>query len=349
MRKFRTYVCVFLAAGFLLKAAGPLRAQSRKRVLLSQPSLRRVGQGSVVHTFQRYSYGLGNLNRPSSSAPPSLLRSRAFSSSRYRIRSPGSSGRGGAETGLSMRTSTGKPTRMYTPVSSMFKLPPPAAPVANTAKMLRSMKIYLDLQDVNPNQNLKKQEEPITSFVTDQAGDYGKYMAEGERLFRQNQYARALAQFRRANYLRPDNVESLLSMCHAEFALSRYATASFHLQQALRFLPELPTVPLKPRGFFKDQDQYDNQLQRLRSYLGRYPDNPDVNLLIAYFAWFDDDETTALEALENAKRAAENSRSPERLQEAIDTFLRGMKACGVERTHRPAAATQPVQAVAEEP
>jgi len=169
---------------------------------------------------------------------------------------------------------------------------------------------------------------PLPSLAGVDQGLIGDYLKRGEQAMRLGRYSDAFSLFQQANDLNKNGVESLLSLVHARFAMvgtSSYQ-ASFYLQKAIRYLPELPLTKLEPKKFFPSADvYYTEHISRLTKYLAGNPADPDGFFLLAYFTWFDSDYAGAQDALALAKRAAEN----DELIEAIDIFWDGMLASGL--------------------
>ncbi|MCK4277118.1 MAG: hypothetical protein KAX78_11420 [Phycisphaerae bacterium] len=151
-------------------------------------------------------------------------------------------------------------------------------------------------------------------------------MAQAEEAFRAGEYQKALSLYRKANELGRDDPESLLGMAYANYALSRYsfASAGYYLQKAIERFPELPLAPLKPAGFYADQETYERHLGYLKAHLRKRPSDSNALLILGVFRWFEGDVAPAKAAL---REAASASRNPKVL-EAIKTFWDGMAASG---------------------
>jgi tetratricopeptide (TPR) repeat protein len=339
MRTGRICICIFLAATVLL--TGALHAQSRKSYNPKGLSLAAPGRSSGTYTFSDYSYGLGNLRSSYKAPGTNLLRSSIYGPATPSLRRRGGGAVGGT---LSSTPLQGRPGAIqYTPLGG---LTPVTAPRGTSPLMgasgLGEMGMYFATPGVGHGVTLGDRDKPITSFIPDEPSEYRKYMAAGETLFRAGRFTRAFDQFKLANYLVSDDVGALLSMAHAKFAVGSYASGSFYLQAALRYMPELPLVPLRPKGFYGQEARYEADLEKLGKYLERHPDNPDANLLLTYFSWFDQDEELARKSIERADRVAKKTKSKQSLTEAIDIFRRGMDAVRELRSaSEPPATTQP--------
>ena len=178
---------------------------------------------------------------------------------------------------------------------------------------------------------------PITTMAPREPSAYQAYMVEGERRFRNAEYLGAFTQFKLANDIGAKDAESLLSMMHARFALSRhsYLQAAYYLRQALRFQPELAVISLRPRAFYGNIADHVDQLFRLSQHLRDSPKDAEGHLVMAYYRWFDpkvptDQARDALARALGAKLAEFGEKPPEDdpFVEAVDVFWRGMVASG---------------------
>ena len=178
---------------------------------------------------------------------------------------------------------------------------------------------------------LRSQSQPITSLVPTQPSTYRTYMQRGDQAFRQGNYREAYANFQIANDLGDHDPESIICMLHSEFALSSvsYAKPCYYLEQALKYMPELPMVNLRPRGFYDSQAKYAKQFVDLQEYVDKNPADHEATLVLAYFTWFQQDrdvKTTKL-LLSRTLAAGEKMKDP-LVIEAVETFWRGIVATG---------------------
>ena len=348
MRKLNT-VMLALGAAALCTSLRPaeLAAQSRKGVGFNTLHLRTPGEYTSGSTFSSYSYGLGGLQSPSAGPGNSLLRSSIAGQASFALSRSGAFG-GSSDAGLPLAPRGGG--TVYTPVGSLGSqggnfggalragrdsLPQPNA-------LLSAVKIHLDALDSDPNRTLKEEGGPITSLVPEEPSEYRNYMAEGEELFRNGQFLRAFEQFRMANYLASEDVASLLSLTHTRFALASYASASFYLQEALRFMPDLALVRLRPKAFYDSEKTYEANLERLEKHLQENPEDGNAQLLMAYFLWFDQDFPRALDFLAQAGRTVEDPDKAPGLAKAAKIFQRAMEASGyLQPSSQPASSTGP--------
>jgi tetratricopeptide (TPR) repeat protein len=177
---------------------------------------------------------------------------------------------------------------------------------------------------------------PVTSFVPSDPG-MGMYqvnMQKADDAFRQGRYEEALGGFDVASRIARRAAESHLGKVHALFALGQYYGASGDLREALKYLPELPLVHLRLRGFYGQDklDDFAGHVERLRKRLDDPLPDPDLLLVLAYVRYFDGDQAEAESAL---LKASGRAKEPA-LKEAIETFLVGMAAAGK-------SATQPAE------
>jgi len=336
-------LAVWLTCLAILAGAGGSAAQSRKGLTLSAPggSFRGVGERSFVsRVFSPYSYGLGSLQSSAGGAGGGVLRSSVAGAASFSIRRSSAGG-----TGLSARLGPGAAARqLYTPQAGGITdqggggAGQLLAGQDNAA--LGAALAYMQAVSSSAAATLKKQIEPITSLSPSEPSIYTTHMVSGEKAFYAGEFIRAFDEFQLANDLTGRDPESLLSMAHSRFALSRnsYARAAYYLQQAIKYLPELPLVPLQPRGFYGDATTYLKHLIRLEEHTDKFHTDAEAYLVLGYYRWFDEDTEAAGEAMRKSFAAA---RSPE-LAEAIETFWDGMVASGrISGELQPPAATQP--------
>jgi len=178
---------------------------------------------------------------------------------------------------------------------------------------------------------LKERGQPITSLVPKENGIYRNYMSRGDRALRQGNFREAYASFQIANDLGDHDPESYVCLVHTEFALASYsyAKACYFLEQALRYMPELPLTNLRPRGFYDNEARYAQQLVALVDHTAKYPSDDEAILLLAYFRWFEKKRDVAgtRKLLAKALAAGLEKRDP-RLINAVETFWRGIVASG---------------------
>lgn len=185
-----------------------------------------------------------------------------------------------------------------------------------------------------------KASKVISSLVPSQPSMYASLLALGEKAFRRGRTAEsssdfvvAFNYFERASLIAPRAPETTLSLTHARFATSSvaYASASHYLRQTLRYLPELPLVPLKPKLFYGSDSaaasRYVRHLARLEKHLANMPDDVDALLLLAYFRWFSGRTGETRAALEAAIKIAKEDGDKEMVK-AVDTFWAGMVRSG---------------------
>lgn len=334
---------IFLGC-LLAVLAGVARAQSRQDVNISTPgAIRDVGQSGSSRTFSSYSYGLGGLSGASPAGPGSTVLQSAVSS-------PGSFsiGKSPAGGGLNVAqpitpAAVGQAYKGVTVNYGEYSGAGMGKVLAKVDNATLAAAGYVEAIR-NVGGDIAGRTEPITSFVPSQPSMYTNYMAEGEKLLKAGQAAQAISQFRQANHLGGKDPESWLSLLHANFAISRvgYSETAFCLVTALSYLPELPTVPLRPRAFFGSDAAFATYLFDLEDYLVKSPYDADAQLVLAYFRWFDGDAKTAHNAL---ALALAHTRDP-KLTEAIATFWDGMVATGkvsgkLEPAPRPATRKSP--------
>lgn len=338
----------------VLSATGWAFAQVRGEVGLSNPGTFRDPGSSA---FASRSYGLGGL-QSTLTMPNSGVLSNSLGSSGFSIKRPG--GDGGSSAGAlgGLPALKGAPYRasgMGTP--GMLNNPQMdngqraySSGVMGGQTVLGMAGQYLGDEGLNLPDSARKQ-EPITSLVPSTPSHYTSMLADGERLFRSGEFEAAFNKFTLANYIGGHDPESLLSMTHASFAASdvSYSRPAYYLRQALRYLPDLPQVPLRVKEFYGQTAKFVEQEIRLEEHIGRFPDDADANLMMAYIRWFSDQPDGPAEAKVALERALGSANAPDTL-EAIETFWAGMvdsgKATGPLRPVR--LANQPTSASARQ-
>ena len=311
-----------------------------------------VGGRGKLAAPRSQSYGLGGLQKPGAPTGP-LQRSLAAGSS-FALRS---SIRGMGRPGTALRSNILSPSGLgrLRPGGKVGASPPiapvPAPGTGTKGKRIQPFSLSPQggkgistalrasgtdltaarafIQSVGKSGDaLDKSDQPITSLVPDQAGRYRNYMARGEEHFRSGDFAFAFTQFRLANDVIGRSPETLLSMAHAKFAIARfsYASAAFYLRKALKYLPELPLAPLRPKAFYNNLATFGEQIVHLEDHLEESPYDGEALLLLAYFRWFTDepDVKTAHSALSKALAVSRTDETTE----AIETFWDGMVASG---------------------
>jgi len=338
--------CRFGAAA-VLATVGLLFAQVRHEVGISAPANpRSVGSSGYSRSFTAHSYGIGALSGYSSTPGSNLLRS-SLSRSPITVRPVGGGGGApgpmrpltalpGGATGFAFQPVAPRlvdPGQMLpsgapqTPGVGLGEGPTlPGAP-RQVSGMMGLGEAYLGLVAQEAGV-LESQSGPVRSLApTGEAGLYGRYLTAGEQAMQRKDYNRAAEQFELAYDLDRRSPESLLSLAHARLALaqSSYRRPAWYLQQALRYLPELPLAQLDLRGLFPAPDELHVEvLPRLTEHLSLIPEDSYAYLLLAYILWFDDNALAAQDALALARRGTQN----EEMVEAIDAFWDGMKAAG---------------------
>jgi len=324
----RVWMTATVLAGL---ACGSAWAQGRGRLTISGPGgLRRPGESANSGTFRNYSAG-GSLHLPSIGSDEGVLRSSIGQGvGDYTLRSgggqPGDLATGLAE--LDLPSAQGR--RVYEPLLPSSSLPAdgggdllagwnPDATVGAAEGFLETVAASSVLQ-------ARESASPITSLVPERESAYQQALALGDRAFRLGDFSAAMAAFGSAVHMGPDQPEALLSAMHARFALSTvgYAECASYLERALRYFPELPLVPLRPREFFGRKVTYVEKLQGLERHLAETPRDAAAQFVYAYFQWFEGDVAAARASL---AAAARNAYRPG-FAEAVETFWRGMVASG---------------------
>lgn len=171
--------------------------------------------------------------------------------------------------------------------------------------------------------------KPVTSFVPPEPSFYQQRMERGEKDFRAGRYREALSWFKVAASVVRHSPESHLSRTHALFAVSEYHQASYHLQKALEYFPELPLARLEIRKFYgkQRQEDFDKHLRALEEEVDRRTVTADEPLVLAYVRYFSGETDQAASALRRAHTISV-LRKDKAAKEAVEVFWDAMLAGG---------------------
>ena len=351
MKKAWTNSTALWTCAAVLTLAGVVGAQSRKDATISNVGggVGKVGYGPSSG-FAYHTYGLGNLSGPSPGGE-GLLRSSVGGQGLFSL-----SRQGGAAPGQA-----GLPGLPLAAEGTMRYANPDLAPLARgglgfasaltgkTGNSIGTASIYATLVGTAGQEVLEKQDQPVTSLVPAEKSRYQEYMAKGEKAFHEGDFLEAHNEFQKANLIGVRDPESLLSLAHAEMAnaLYSYGAPAFHLRLALKSLPELPKVWLKPKAMFGDTPaaaaRYLDVVLHLEDHLRQSPNDADALLLMAYLQWFGDEAEAAKGTLSRALDSSQRSGDEDAL-EVISIFWDGMVQSGkvsgtLTPTSRPAEPT----------
>ncbi|HAU36140.1 MAG TPA: hypothetical protein DCX07_00300 [Phycisphaerales bacterium] len=281
------------------------------------------------YTFRTYSYGLGGLAGGAGDVSNSLLQSAVSGAASYNI----SHGGGVAGLNLPSPSAMASGVRYSTDVASLIdtnisggasRMP------ANLAVLAASD--YIKTLTEGTATKIPRRTEPLISLVPDAKGPYHDFMAAADKAFREARYADAFHEYRMAGLLAPRDPASLLGQAFSRFATGSYHSAAFSLRMALEYLPELPLVSLKVRGFYGAPQEYEEQILRLQEYADQRTFDPDPQFLLACFSWFEGDVSGAQAALGKSLALARQGRTAagetNAVVDAVQTFWRGMTASG---------------------
>ena len=328
----RSASCILSFVAVLAALSNTAPGQSRRQVGLSA-----VGSGSSlrespVREFHAYSFGVGNLSKPSPAAGGGVLGSSMYGGGSMTVRR---SGAGGGQTvlGTGLAQRQPKSRRVYSS-SSTLSIP------TVTGRPGGGMSLYVPWKVKVANQiealvaDLAKQrkviladpDRVITSLVPDVPGDYRFGMMSGEAAFRSEKYAEAEDAFKKAASVSQDSPGSQLALMHTAFAMASgsYSKASGYLQVVLKRVPELALVNVHPKSFYRKSENYDRDLGKLVAHVKANPKDSDALFVLGYMRWRDDKIANAAAALSSALTNA----SSEKLKERIHILLDGMAASG---------------------
>ena len=322
------------------------KAQSRQELRIDAPGLLRPLADTGINRFSAYSYGLGALRAPAGGADSGVLRSSissgltpgagAFSIARsswagFGPHLGGATGRPSSHTGVgtSLLVGAAVPAPAVTGATTDAAYGRAMAELNQTP--IGSAQAYLQAIAATSVSQLKGSTKPITSLVPDQPSMYRDYMAKGDSAFRAQNFLLAFTYFQIASDIGRRDPESLICLTHTQFALSQYSygRAAYFLEQAIRRMPELPVVNLRPEGFYGNVAKYAEQVVALEDYVTRSPHDGDALLLLAYLRWFrkSPDVEVVRSRLSDALAAGLKKRDT-RLVDAIETFWDGALASG---------------------
>ena len=325
----------------VLASTAGVSAQSRKQINISAPgsrTQRTVGERSSLQRFNKYSYGLGGLSSPMPGKGGNTLNASIPGLGRRSAnRSTKTPAGGAALPDIGKAPSGGQ---MYR--SSAMIVPQVAQPTGKTFSetltggketVYASAQSYLSLMDEISESDLVDPNQPVTSMVPQDPSPYATYMEDGERAMKAGDFLRACNEFRLANRLSDKDPERLLSLSQASFAKSLFSfgEAAFYLRRALKYFPELPLVPLRPKAFFGDTpigaSRYAERILLLEDHTKKLPTDTDAQLLLAYFRWFEGDVEATQKALSLALASAQQAKDLD-MVEVIEIFWDGMLATG---------------------
>lgn len=320
---------VLVAAAAVMALAAQLAGQARSSIGMSSPGqMRDVGVGNS--NWLRTNAGIGSLNRATGGDSGVLSSSLTPGGFNIRPRSTDApaGGAAGEITPSGGRSGYGPlkaPTVQDMGLSNDF-----TAAVLGNRDASGLAQIYLEAVNSTLSHSAMDRTETISSLIPNEPSQYGTLLADGERLFRTNDFEGAFNRFQMANYIGGSDPESLLSMAHASFAYSRYSYArpAYYLRRVLTVLPELPLLPLRPRAFYADGSKFVEHEIRLEEYLQGNPNDAEGNLVLAYIRWFSDRPDAPQQAKAALERGLAATRPEPATIEAIETFWNGMVATG---------------------
>jgi len=179
---------------------------------------------------------------------------------------------------------------------------------------------------------LKGDRRTLTTLVPDQPGQYRQMMHRGEELLRAGNFISAYETFKIADDIVRRSPEPLLDMAHAKFGSARltYVFPAYYIRKALRYMPELPLVPLRPKAFYGSAAVFGDRIIRLETHLDENPNDGDALLVLAYFRWFADtpDVLTVQSSLQKALDVSNTENKTEAIHIFWDALVAGGEAKG---------------------
>ncbi len=133
---------------------------------------------------------------------------------------------------------------------------------------------------------------------------YVAAMTDGVRLFRETDYAGAVGHFVRASRLNQGDPASRLHAAYALVAIGNYAEAAPMIVRAIELQTQLPYLPLSIREEYGPKVDFDAHWQRLREAANVAEDDAELWFLVAFYAHFTKDRSTAQTAIDNVRICA---------------------------------------------
>ncbi|MHC4982219.1 MAG: hypothetical protein ACYTF6_03500 [Planctomycetota bacterium] len=313
--------------------AGQAAAQSRRQAGYSSPgdSFSTVGRTQATASFLDHSYGLGEI--PKQVPGENVLRSSIGYAPNFSFNvgaaAPASQGQTLDPSRISRSVRVMSAGESDAPGLDRYRSGLPF--IQDTEKLALSVaNEYFEIIE-SSSTSLSKDSQPVTSLVPKKRTQFASLLEKGENAFSAGHFEEALQQYQFASNINSRIPESLVSLSHATFALSRYSygRTAFYLREALKYFPELPLTPLRPRDFYGDPASFVDRWLQLEDHIQQHPEDVDALLMVAYFKWFD--ERPDLKGVRNAlARALEvaNREGDRYTIEAVETFWGGIVATG---------------------
>ena len=320
--------------GVIVLCSGTVSGQVRTRYQWRTPG-HFNGLRDIGGDLGTYGAGVGGLRRTSPVGSQSLLRSSISKAASYDLKR--TAGAGGGASGLAALARKSTAPLSYKAVRSNLAMPGLGTKAPRLGGGLvkpRATDVKLAGDEARGKTIAAGQERVIHSLVPVEPSDFQERMARGEMFFRSGRYHGATETFHIANAVARFSPESHLSMVHARFALAEYHQASYHLQRALEYFPELPLVQLELRKFYGEEHEkdFDEHYEHLRKSAQLKHADVDELLVLAYVQCFDGKAEEAVVSLRRAyARSFEGDAdevSTSAAKEAIEVFWDGMAVMG---------------------
>lgn len=135
---------------------------------------------------------------------------------------------------------------------------------------------YYDLGNPKPTEPEQPVDEPEYQTAADLCFEHAV------ELFAAGNYADAIAQFREAVTLSPEDVILPFTYAQALFANGDYALAASVLRSAIAQIPDDELTIYYPRGLYQDETVLNDQVAKLEAAAASEPFNADHQLLLGY-------------------------------------------------------------------
>ncbi|KKM80119.1 hypothetical protein LCGC14_1343050, partial [marine sediment metagenome] len=164
-------------------------------------------------------------------------------------------------------------------------------------------------------------------FVPAEPSIYRDHMHEGDRQFRRGMYVEALGAYEVALAIFRRGPEIHLSLAQVNLALGNYYTGCHHIQEALKYFPELPLANISLADFYGQKKDLQVHREKLLKRLADVEVTGHEWLLVAYVHYYSGNKLQAAIALRRAFVLARRYKN-EALIEAASIFWDGMVAAG---------------------
>lgn len=179
---------------------------------------------------------------------------------------------------------------------------------------LRSVLLIGDDTADDPSASCLQAGHEANSLVPAGAGMFSKHMSDGQAALQAGGYIKAWGDFRMANIVQPRLAEAPVGMALAKLASAAcsYSSAAIDFQEALRLMPSLPLVRLRPAGLL-GQEAFATAVGRLERHLESDANDAEALLVLGLLRAFDGTTDQAKALLTRADQARRKYLTDDRL------------------------------------